>query len=512
MTSSSRRLLLVTIALSIFTSPAISLAQKTSTGTTTNGLTTERIRGGGKGNRAPTISGTPAPAVVAGSAYGFTPVASDPEGSALSFTISNRPAWATFSAASGQLQGTPQLANAGTYNNIVISVSDGRKTAALAPFGIVVTAPQTAPTATNAAPTITGTPATSAKQGTQYVFQPTAADVNGDPLTFTIANRPAWATFNNNTGALVGTPTTTSVGTFGSIVLSVSDGKASTSLPAFAITVASANAPPTITGTPSTTATVGTPYAFAPSANDVNGGTLTFSIVNKPVWATFTSSTGRLQGTPAAANVGTFSNIVIAVSDGQASTQLSAFAITVSAAPNTAPTISGAPAPSVMSGTQYAFQPTANDVDGDALTFSISNKPAWATFTTSTGRLQGTPGAGDVGTTSGVVIAVTDGKASAALPAFGVTVQATANGSATLTWLPPTENTDGSALTNLAGYKVYWGSSQGNYPNSTTLNNAGLTSYVVENLVPGIYFFAVTAVNATGAESQQSNSATKTIP
>jgi hypothetical protein len=173
--------------------------------------------------------------------------------------------------------------------------------------------------------------------------------------------------------------------------------------------------------------------------------------------------------------------------------------------------ISGIPATSVMQGTQYTFQPTASDANGDPLTFSIVNTPAWATFTTSTGRLQGTPTAGNVGTTSGIIISVTDGLASRALSAFNITVQATATGSATLSWQPPTQNSDGSPLTNLAGYKVYWGNSLGTYPSSVTLNNPGLATYVVGNLVPGTYYFVVTALNTAGTESQHSNSASKTI-
>jgi hypothetical protein len=203
---------------------------------------------------------------------------------------------------------------------------------------------------------------------------------------------------------------------------------------------------------------------------------------------------------------------VISVSDGQASAQLAAFSIAVSAPPNNAPTISGTPPTSVLQGTQYSFTPGANDANGDDLTFSIANKPSWASFTASTGRLQGTPGPEHVGTTNGIVISVTDGAASAALASFSVTVQAAALGSATLSWTPPTTNSDGSPLTNLAGYTVYWGPSQGNYPNSVTLNNPGLTSYVVENLVPGTYFFAMTARNSSGAESPHSNAASKTIP
>ncbi len=134
------------------------------------------------------------------------------------------------------------------------------------------------------------------------------------PLTFTIANRPTWATFNTNTGRLQGTPAPSNVLTYGNIVISVSDGKASAPLPAFSITVASANAAPVISGIAGRD---GQRSARSTRSRrppiDADGDTLTFSITNKPAWATFNASTGRLQGTPAAANVGTAANIVISV-------------------------------------------------------------------------------------------------------------------------------------------------------------------------------------------------------
>src|SRR5438552_9892501 len=139
-------------------------------------------------NRPPVISGTPATTVVAGSAYTFTPVASDPEGRALTFTIYNRPAWATFSGVTGRLQGTPQIADVGTYGNIIVAVSDGRKTAQLAPFSIVVTTP-----ASNSAPVISGVPAASVTAGSAYAFVPTASDADNHPLTFSVSGPPAWA-------------------------------------------------------------------------------------------------------------------------------------------------------------------------------------------------------------------------------------------------------------------------------------------------------------------------------
>src|SRR5687767_5965189 len=74
-------------------------------------------------------------------------------------------------------------------------------------------------------------------------------------------------------------------------------------------------AAPRISGTPSTTATVGVAYSFRPTASDADGNALTFSIANKPGWASFSSSTGQLSGTPFAEHARTYSGITISVTD-----------------------------------------------------------------------------------------------------------------------------------------------------------------------------------------------------
>lgn len=178
---------------------------------------------------------------------------------------------------------------------------------------------------------------------------------------------------------------------------------------------------------------------------------------------------------------------------------------------NRAPTIAGSPPATVMHGNTYSFTPNASDPDGDTLTFSVENPPGWANFDSSTGRLSGTPSAADIGTYGNIRITVSDGKATASLAAFGIEVVGTATGSATLTWTPPTQNTDGSELRDLAGYKIYWGTSRGNYTKSVTVNNPGLASYVVDELTPATWYFAVTAINSMGVESAYSNEASKQV-
>jgi hypothetical protein len=178
---------------------------------------------------------------------------------------------------------------------------------------------------------------------------------------------------------------------------------------------------------------------------------------------------------------------------------------------NRAPTISGTAPPSVNASSPYSFAPTAADADGDTLAFSIQNKPAWATFNTSTGRLSGTPAPADVGTYSNITISVSDGKTSTSLSAFAIAVVTVSNGRATLSWTAPTENEDGSTLSNLAGYRIVYGTSASALTNTIQITNPSVTTYVVENLAPATWYFAVKAVNSIGAESNDSNVANKQI-
>ena len=359
---------------------------------------------------------------------------------------------------------------------------------------------------TNIAPTISGTPKTQVTVRNAWEFSPTASDADGDTLTFSIANKPEWAAFNATTGHIRGW--VYNVGTWSNIVISVSDGKVTRSLPAFSLNVVPANRAPTISGTPSTSAMTGQSYSFKPTASDPDGDALGFSISNKPTWATFSTASGSLTGTPTAA--GTFSSIVVTVTDGKKSTSLPAFNIAVTAA-NKAPTISGTPLTSINASSAYAFKPTASDADGDALTFSVANKPAWASFSASTGQLSGTPAAADVGSYANIVISVSDGKITTSLPAFAIAVNQVSLGTATLTWTAPTQNTDGTSLTNLAGFRIVYGTSATALTQTLQIGNPSISSYVVEGLSPATYYFAVRAYNGTGAESANSNVASKLV-
>lgn len=275
----------------------------------------------------------------------------------------------------------------------------------------------------------------------------------------------------------------------------------------------SENRAPTISGRPASSVRAGSRYEYVPTASDLDEDALTFSIENQPSWATFDASTGALTGTPQTGDAGMYEGVTITVSDGSLTASVGPFTIEVTTN-NSGPVISGSPPTSVSAGETYSFTPQASDPDSNTLRFSIAGKPAWAEFDVLTGRLTGTTSEADVGFYSGIVISVTDGTGTANLPTFSIEVLASGapTGSVTLSWTPPSENEDGSQLTNLSGYRIYWGRTGESYGEPVRINNPSVTRFVVEGLTPGSYEFVATAVNSAGTESRLSNAITRTVP
>ena len=275
------------------------------------------------------------------------------------------------------------------------------------------------------------------------------------------------------------------------------------------------NRAPTISGSPGTSVSIGEIYSFRPGASDPDGDLLTFSIDNRPGWASFDDVTGTLSGMPSVGDEGSYANIRISVSDGALSTSMPSFAIEVSSVSgsNNPPTISGDPPATIVAGNAYSFTPSASDPDGDTLAFSVQNRPGWASFDSATGTLSGVPTTGDVGLYNGIRITVSDGQLGASLPDFDVEVTQVATNSTTLSWTPPTLNEDGTALTDLDGYIIFYGISSGNYNNEIRIENESITTLVVENLEPGTtYYFAAKAFNEAGVESDFSGDLVRTLP
>jgi len=248
-------------------------------------------------------------------------------------------------------------------------------------------------------------------------------------------------------------------------------------------------------------------YTFQPSVSGASG-TVTFSIANKPRWASFDPRTGRLSGQTREADAGTYMNIAISARDSKSSSRLGAYNLRVAPRYGTL-TITGTAPATAFIGRAYSFRPKATDSDGDKLTFSIANKPSWARFDSGTGILSGTPAAS--GKSNNIIISVTDGKSTVSLAGFSVSVGADVKGSAVVRWSTPTRNVDGSSLTNLAGYRVLYGTDPNKLNQTLQLNDPKLLSVEIEELSAGMNYFAVKAYTSSGSESELSEVVWKLI-
>lgn len=192
---------------------------------------------------------------------------------------------------------------------------------------------------------------------------------------------------------------------------------------------------------------------------------------------------------------------------------------------NGAPTLTGT-LPDSSVGADYFFLPEAKDPEGDALQFTLSGAPSWMIFRESDGRIVGRPP--EEGVYPNIVLSVRDRAGNVtSLPPATVTITATgkrpaskaparatssaATGDAKLSWARPTHNVDGTVLTNLAGYRICYGTTPDTMTKTVEVTDPNVTSYTVKGLFPGTYFFAVRAYGKDGRESGISSIAKKVV-
>jgi hypothetical protein len=254
-------------------------------------------------------------------------------------------------------------------------------------------------------------------------------------------------------------------------------------------------------------AMVGQSYEFAPQVSGTGGKKIAYGLKTNVSWLTIDRRTGVVTGTPSTKDVGS-AYIVVSVGDGVKSADLSG-SIVVTGPPNKAPTISGAPSINSVAGRAYTFAPKAADANNDKLTFSIKNKPSWALFNASSGALTGTPAT--AASYANIIISVSDGKDSTSLQAFNLTINPEKKSMVTVSWTAPTQSTNGTALSNLAGYRVVYGASPSQMNQKLELPGATMTTVLIEELTSGTYYFAVKAYTSSGIESELSEVTYKTV-
>jgi len=299
------------------------------------------------------------------------------------------------------------------------------------------------------------------------------------------------------------------------------------------------NQPPTISGSPATSVTVGSSYSFTPAASDADGDALTFSVSNLPAWAGFNSGTGAMAGTPTDADAGTYSNIVISVSDGTDSASLAPFSITVDK-------------PVQLGGSLGFTATTASVTEGNVVSVTVtrSNSAGTASVMYGTRGVTAVCNATScddyVALANPVALNFADGETSKvvsvqtldntvvedaetfeiflASPSTDYTLNANSvvtvtifdndtmqTGSTTLSWVAPSTRTDGEPLSmsEIDGYRIYMGNTASDLVPVLDINDSSVTQYTLDNLPTGTHYFSVTTYDTDGAESSYSNIVSK---
>ena len=180
---------------------------------------------------------------------------------------------------------------------------------------------------------------------------------------------------------------------------------------------------------------------------------------------------------------------------------------------NDDPIISGDPMASVDEDSAYSFIPTGSDVDADTLTYSITNKPDWALFNTTTGELSGTPENDDVGTATDIQISVNDGTATVNMTIFGITINQV-NDAPTIggtpaesidedsgySFIPTVSDEEGDTLTYSITNQPSWisfNSSDGSMVGTPNNNDVGSNNDIIITVSDGISTVSLATFNIT---------------
>jgi hypothetical protein len=160
-----------------------------------------------------------------------------------------------------------------------------------------------APPPANRPPVFTSTPPTIATTGQLLRYNATAFDLDNDPLTYDLVVKPVGMVVDASTGILVWTPSANQVGAQ-QVILRVEDGQGGVALQSFSIVVGTANTSPQITSTPKGPAVVGTPWVYQVTAQDAEADPITFALGIHPDGMAIDATTGLVNWTPLAAQVG----------------------------------------------------------------------------------------------------------------------------------------------------------------------------------------------------------------
>ena len=384
--------------------------------TTSNDLTNYRICGqvsslslfviAQKINRAPILNPIGNKTVDEGQLLEITIIATDPDGDTLTYSASNLPTGATFDSVTQKFSWTPTYDQAGSYPKVLFTVTDNGSPPLSASEEITITVGNV-----NRPPTLTpiGNKAVNEEQILQFTI--TATDPDGDGLTYGVGGLPNGALFDPAAQTFTWTPTYDQGGNY-VVSFTVTDNGSppASASETITITVSNVNRPPVLSPIGDKTVNEGQLLEFTITATDPDGDTLTYSADNLPPGADFDPATQKFSWTPGYDQAGNYQHVEFEVMDNGTPAEVAVELITITVGNvNRAPVFTPIGSQQVLENHLLQFSITANDYDGDAITYSTGTLPRGASFDPAKGLFSWRPDYTQAGTYTVVFYASDNG-------------------------------------------------------------------------------------------------------
>ncbi|MCR9202079.1 MAG: putative Ig domain-containing protein [Planctomycetaceae bacterium] len=372
-------------------------------------------------NQSPVIHNTPPLQAEATAEYQFQVLASDPEGDALRYYISEFPLGMTIDELTGDLRWRPNVSFAETTQWVTLHVMDRISAPTTLRFSIDVLPPSFG---INQPPEITSDPPTSAFADALMQYDVTAIDPDGadGSLRYELLFGPSGATIVPGTNQVAWKPATDQIGEQFEFGILVTDAYGATDSQTFAVEVFSANDAPVIQGISNLTSTTGFQWNGLTEASDPNGDRLSYSLTAGDGFS-INAESGLV--TSIARTAGNY-QFTVQVSDSHGATTSQTFQLTV--ADNHAPVFESSPVLEVVAGEIYRYNIVASDPDGDQIDLawnedaSAASGPVSHQPTFTAGLLQWTTEASDLGTSYDMELLATDPMGVMAVQRFSIVV------------------------------------------------------------------------------------------
>ena len=342
-------------------------------------------------NRAPQVTDPPDQENDENEVVSLQIVASDPDGDELSYSASNLPDGLSIHESSGLISGTVSYAAAEVLPyTVLVTVSDNGNPVMQEQISILWTI-----TNVNRQPVLETLENQTSAEGQTISLSANADDPDGDDLTWSALNLPDGLSIDEGSGLISGTISYSAAGTSPySVTVSVEDNGSPVLQDelTFTWTVTETNRAPDVDTPADQSDAEGDLISMQITATDPDGNNLSYSASNLPDGLSISESSGLISGTIAyTAHASSAFSVLVTVTDDGNPALFSQVSFTWTVADtNQAPTITNPGTQTSEEGAEVSLQVSAEDLDGDNLTYSAINLPDGLNINTGSGLISGT--------------------------------------------------------------------------------------------------------------------------